>query len=43
MGVALPQKMIEGGNSRIVLAIYALIFGLGLPFYIVSQEIRNTW
>ncbi|KAI9250438.1 Sec63 Brl domain-containing protein [Phascolomyces articulosus] len=34
MGVALPKKLVEGGNSKFVLAIYACIFGLGLPYYI---------
>ncbi|KAI9496946.1 Sec63 Brl domain-containing protein [Zychaea mexicana] len=34
VGVALPKKLVEGGNSKFVLAIYACIFGLGLPYYI---------
>ncbi|KAI8086319.1 Sec63 Brl domain-containing protein [Halteromyces radiatus] len=34
MGVALPRALVEGGNSKFVLAFYALAFGLGLPFYI---------
>ncbi|KAL1927466.1 hypothetical protein VTP01DRAFT_3703 [Rhizomucor pusillus] len=34
MGVALPKNLVEGSNSRIVLAFYACIFGLGLPYYI---------
>jgi preprotein translocase subunit Sec63 len=37
MGVALPRGSVEGGNSKSVLAFYAMVFGLGLPFYIVSQ------
>ncbi|KAG2216131.1 hypothetical protein INT45_005643 [Circinella minor] len=34
VGVALPKKLVEGGNSKFVLLIYACIFGLGLPYYI---------
>ncbi|KAF7722175.1 secretory subunit [Apophysomyces ossiformis] len=34
MGVALPKKLVEGTNSKFVLAFYALIFGFGLPYYI---------
>ncbi|KAI8140677.1 Sec63 Brl domain-containing protein [Fennellomyces sp. T-0311] len=34
VGVALPKNLVEGGNSKFVLAIYACIFGLGLPYYI---------
>ncbi|KAI9316197.1 Sec63 Brl domain-containing protein [Dichotomocladium elegans] len=33
VGVALPKTLVEGGNSKYVLAFYALIFGFGLPFY----------
>ncbi|KAL0097793.1 Sec63 Brl domain-containing protein [Phycomyces blakesleeanus] len=36
MGVALPSKLIEGGNSRFVLLFYGLAFGLGLPYYIAT-------
>ncbi|KAI7847056.1 Sec63 Brl domain-containing protein [Circinella umbellata] len=34
VGVALPKKLVEGGNSKFVLLVYACIFGLGLPYYI---------
>ncbi|KAG0168426.1 secretory subunit [Apophysomyces sp. BC1034] len=36
MGVALPKNLVEGTNSKFVLAFYALLFGLGLPYYIAS-------
>lgn len=36
MGVALPRGLVEGGNSKFVLLFYAIAFGLGLPYYIVS-------
>ncbi|KAI8394289.1 Sec63 Brl domain-containing protein [Radiomyces spectabilis] len=36
MGVALPKGLVEGSNSKFVLAFYALIFGIGLPYYIAS-------
>lgn len=38
MGVALPKNLVEGSNSRIVLAFYACIFGLGLPYCIVRLQ-----
>lgn len=36
MGVALPRSLVEGGNSKFVLIFYAIVFGFGLPYYIVS-------
>ncbi len=39
MGVALPKGLVEG-NGMYVLGFYALAFGLGLPYFIVS--IRRT-
>lgn len=35
MGVALPKGLVEG-NGMFVLGFYALAFGLGLPYFIVS-------
>jgi preprotein translocase subunit Sec63 len=35
MGVALPKGLVEG-NGFFVLSFYALAFGLGLPYFIVS-------
>ena len=43
VGVALPKKLVEGGNSKFVLLIYACIFGLGLPYYIVSISISSSY
>lgn len=40
MGVALPKKLVEG-NGMYVLGFYALTFGLGLPYFIVS--ILQIW
>lgn len=36
MGVALPKGLVEG-NGFFVLTFYALAFGLGLPYFIVSS------
>jgi hypothetical protein len=36
MGVALPKGLVEG-NGMLLLAFYALAFGLGLPYFIVSS------
>lgn len=36
MGVALPKGLVEG-NGFFVLSFYALAFGLGLPYFIVSS------
>jgi translocation protein SEC63 len=41
MGVALPRSLVEGGNSKLVLLFYAMAFGLGLPFYIVSTPLHH--
>ena len=43
IGVALPKKLVEGGNSKFVLLIYACIFGLGLPYYIVSISTASSY
>lgn len=37
MGVALPKGLVEG-NGFFVLSFYALAFGLGLPYFIVSNH-----
>jgi translocation protein SEC63 len=37
MGVALPKGLVEG-NGLLVLSFYAIIFGLGLPYSIVSDH-----
>lgn len=36
MGVALPKGLVEG-NGFFVLSFYALAFGLGLPYFMVSK------
>lgn len=35
MGIALPQWIIEGHNNIWVLAVYGLVFGIGLPMLLV--------
>lgn len=34
LGIALPSWLVEQDNNLVVLAIYAIIFGLGLPFIV---------
>lgn len=40
MGVALPKGLVEG-NGFFVLSFYALAFGLGLPYFIVSCLVKE--
>ena len=35
LGLALPKWLVEEDNNMLVLFLYALIFGLGLPFAVV--------
>ncbi|KAI8388700.1 Sec63 Brl domain-containing protein [Radiomyces spectabilis] len=35
MGIALPKILVEGSNRTIVLGLYGLVFGLGLPLCII--------
>jgi preprotein translocase subunit Sec63 len=35
LGIALPTWLIEAKNSPFVLGVYALAFGIGLPFFVV--------
>jgi translocation protein SEC63 len=36
MGIALPKWLVEGSNSYITLSFYGLLFGILLPYNIVS-------
>jgi preprotein translocase subunit Sec63 len=39
----LPKWLIEDGNSSFVLLVYALAFGVGLPYIVVfSKLIKGT-
>jgi preprotein translocase subunit Sec63 len=39
LGIALPTWLVEAKNSPFVLGIYALAFGIGLPFFVVIKLI----
>ena len=39
MGIALPQWIIEGHNNIWVLAVYGLVFGIGLPMLLVRVPV----
>ncbi|KAI8894161.1 Sec63 Brl domain-containing protein [Globomyces pollinis-pini] len=41
LGVALPSWLVEKGNSSLVLLMYTVVFGLGLPI-VVAQWWRNA-
>lgn len=42
MGIALPAWLVEGGNGNWLLAVYGIIFGIGMPFYVVSSGLRGV-
>lgn len=39
MGVALPTWIIDSKNSNLVLLVYGLLFGVGLPLLVVSSQL----
>lgn len=42
MGIALPTWVIESQNNVWVLGVYGLVFGVGLPFLVVSKRSRSS-
>ena len=37
MGIALPTWVVEGQNNIWVLGVYGLVFGIALPYIVVSR------
>ena len=38
LGLALPKWLVDKDNNILVLFVYALAFGIGLPFMVVSLK-----
>lgn len=38
MGIALPKWVVEGQNNVYVLGVYAMLFGLLLPYFVVGPH-----
>ena len=43
LGIALPSWLVSEGSSSVVLLVYGLVFGVGLPIMVVSWHPQHGW